>query len=134
MAEEIVRVVREGLDRFNRGDLEGALEQFSPAVEWDTTGAVPDGRTYHGREDVLAYWRSIGERWHDFRIEAHEWIAADGETVLMLGRLLGVGTESGVPIEHSWDQVWRFRGGEVVACENYTERERARAAAGLGGG
>jgi ketosteroid isomerase-like protein len=134
MAEEIVSVVREGLDRFNRGDLEGALEQFSPDVEWDTTGAVPDGQTYRGREEVLAYWRSIAERWNDFRIEADEWIAADDVTVLMLGRLRGVGTESGVPIEHSWDQVWRLRGNEVVVCENYTQRERAMAAAGVGGG
>jgi ketosteroid isomerase-like protein len=131
MSEDNIALVREGLAAFNRGDFEASLETSSPELEWDTSTAVPDGRTYHGRAEILAYWRSIAERWDDFRIEPDEWIEAGPETVLMLGRLVGRGTESGVPIESTWDQVWRLRDGELVACENYSDRSRARRAAGL---
>jgi len=132
MSAENVALVREGLARFNRGEFASSLELFAPEIEWDTRDALPDGETYEGRDEVLGYWESIGERWHDFRIEADEWIEAGADTVLMLGRFLGRGTESGVQIEHSWDQVWRFHDGRVVVCENHTDRSRARRAAGLG--
>jgi len=131
MSGENLSLVQEGLARFNRGDFERSVELFSPKIEWDTRAAVPDGDIYRGRDEVLAYWRSIGERWADFRIEADEWIEVDAETILMLGRLIGRGHESGVPIESSWDQVWRFRDGELIACENHSDRATARRAAGL---
>ena len=123
---------REGLARFNRGEFEGALELFAPEIEWDTRAAVPDGDLYRGRDEVLSYWRTIGQRWEDFYIEADEWIDVDAQTVLMLGRLIGRGVGSSVPVEGTWDQVWRFRDGHLVACENHTDRARARRAAGLG--
>jgi hypothetical protein len=79
---------------------------------------------------VLAYWREIGERWDDFRIEADRWIEGDG-VVLLLGRLIARGVGSGVPVETTWDQVWTIEGTVPIRCENYIERDRAWRAAGL---
>ncbi|HET7574072.1 MAG TPA: nuclear transport factor 2 family protein, partial [Solirubrobacterales bacterium] len=78
--------VQLGLALFNRGEFQASLDLLSPAVEWDTTNAVPDGRLYSGRDEVLGFWEGLPERWAGFRIEAEEWIEGDG-VILMLGRL-----------------------------------------------
>jgi ketosteroid isomerase-like protein len=123
-------LVLEGLARFNRGEFEAALDISNPKMIWDTSAAVPDGGTYRGRQEVLAYWTGIAERWKDFRIEPERTIDGDG-LVLLLGRLTGRGVDSGVPVETTWDQIWWFEDGVPVRCDNYTDRVRAWAAAGL---
>jgi ketosteroid isomerase-like protein len=122
--------IKKGLSLFNSGDYARSVNELSPAIEWDTTHAVPDGRLYRGREEVLGFWTGLPERWDDFRIEAEEWIEGDG-VVLMLGRLEARGVDSGVPVTGSWDQVWRVGDGEIVRCENFTDRAAARRASGL---
>jgi ketosteroid isomerase-like protein len=127
---EAAAVIRRGLELFNLGEYEASIATLPPEIEWDTSAAVLDGAAYRGRDEVLAYWHEIGERWDDFRIEADRWIDGDG-VVLLLGRLIGRGVGSGVPVEHSWDQVWTVEGATPVRCENYSDREQAWRAAGL---
>jgi ketosteroid isomerase-like protein len=127
---EPVAIILEGVALFNRGEYEAAVTTLGPEIEWDTTAAVPDGGVYRGREEVVAYWRGIPERWQDFCIEPERTIPGDG-LVLLLGRLTGRGTDSGVPVESTWDQVWRLEAGRPVRCENYIDRDRAWRAAGL---
>jgi ketosteroid isomerase-like protein len=123
-------VILRGLELFNRGEFDASLATLPPEIEWDNTAAVPDGDTYRGREEVLSYWREIGGRWDDFRIVPERTVEG-AACVLLLGRLIGRGVNSGVPVETTWDQVWRVEGDVPVRCENYTDRERAWRAAGL---
>jgi ketosteroid isomerase-like protein len=123
-------VIQTGLELFNDGEYEASIATLPPRIEWDSTHAVPDGDLYRGRDDVLALWVEIGERWDDFRIEPERWIEGDG-VVLMLGRLIGRGAESGVPVEGPWNQVWTIEDGVPVRCENYTDPDQAWQTAGL---
>lgn len=122
--------IRLGLELFNRGDYESSLAELSPEIEWDTRAAVPDGGLYRGRDEVLGLWREIANRWADFRIEPEEWLEGDG-VVLMLGRLVARGVESGVPVSDTWDQVWWVEGELPTRCENHTDRASAYRAAGI---
>jgi ketosteroid isomerase-like protein len=130
VGSEPAEVILQGVALFNRGEYEAALDILGPGIEWDTTGAVPDGTAYRGREEVLAYWRSIPDRWADFRIEPERTVQGDG-LILLLGRLYGRGVDSGVPVETTWDQVWRIEDERPVRCENYIDRARAWRTAGL---
>ena len=130
MESEQLTVIRRGLELFNLGEYEAAIETLPPEIECDSSEAVLDGALYRGRDEVLAYWKEIGERWDDFRIETERWIEGDG-VVLLLGRLIARGADSGVPVEATWDQVWRVKGDVPVRCEYYSDRERAWGAAGL---
>ena len=125
-----IAVIRRGLALFNEGEYERSIAELPPGIEWDPTGAVPDGSNYRGRDDVLGYWRGISERWEAFNIDVERTIEGDG-VVLLLGRLHGRGVDSGVPVETSWDQVWKIEDEVPVRCENYTDRARAGRAAGL---
>jgi ketosteroid isomerase-like protein len=127
---DAVPVILRGIELFNRGEYEAAIATLPPEMVWDTSAAVPDGAAYEGGQEVLGYWREIGERWDDFRIEVEQTIEGDG-VVLLLGRLIGRGVGSGVPVEHSWDQVWTVQGAVPVRCENFTDRDQAWRAAGI---
>ena len=126
-----VEIVRTGLERFNAREYEQAADDLSPDMVWDTTGVVPDGEAHRGRETVVAYWRDVGERWGEIRIEPDEWIEAE-DCVVMLGRLVGRGSGSGAPVEGPWNQVWRFDGDVPVSCENFGDRDAALRAAKAG--
>jgi hypothetical protein len=128
--DDALAVIRDGMDLYNRGEFEASIAMLPPEIEWDTSAAVPDGRVYRGRDDVLALWREIAGRWDEFRIEPNRWITGDG-VVWMLGRMVARGAGSGVPIEGVWDQVWGVEGAVPVSCANYTDRDRSREAAGL---
>ena len=122
--------IRYGLELFNRGDYAASIAELAEEIEWDTSAAVPDGDLYRGREAVLGLWRGLADRWDDFRIVPERWIEGDG-VVLMLGTLIARGTESGVPVEGTWDQVWHLAGDEPVRCENHSDRAAAWRSSGL---
>ena len=51
---------------------------------------------------------------------------------MMLGRLIGRGAGSGVPVEAPWHQVFTFRAGaRPIRCDNYSDSAKALRAAGL---
>jgi ketosteroid isomerase-like protein len=122
--------VKAGLEAFNADDFDRALDTFYEDFTWDTTQAVPDGQVYVGREAIKRYWLDIGDRWTSLTIEADEWIES-GDQVVMLGRLVGVGSGSGVPVVGPWCQVWSFEGDALVRCDNFSDPDAALAAAGL---
>jgi ketosteroid isomerase-like protein len=115
---------------FNEREYARSAATLHQDVEWDTSGLLPDGRVYKGRNELLAYWRDVGERWEELRVEPEEWIETD-DALLMFGRLVGRGSGSGVPVEGPWHQVWRFEGDWAIRCENFSDRGAALAAAGL---
>ena len=126
-----VDLIKSGLAAFNAADYGRSLDALGDELAWDTTRAVPDGGIYTGREEIKRYWLDIADRWSSLTIEADEWIDA-GDRVVMLGRLVGVGSESGVPVVGPWCQVWSFGGGESpVRCDNFTDPDAALAAAGV---
>jgi uncharacterized protein len=129
VASDRVRRLREGTEAFNRGDFEESLDLLGDELEWDTTALLPDGAVHSGRDEIKAYFIDVWDRWDDFRIVPEEWVESR-DCVVMLGRLVGKGSGSGVPIEAPWHQVWRFEGETLVRCENYADRDEALRAAG----
>jgi hypothetical protein len=50
-----MRIVREGIELFNRREYERGIAGLPQEIVWDTSTAVPDGAVHSGRERVLAY-------------------------------------------------------------------------------
>ncbi len=130
MESEPVAIIRKGLELFNDGEYDASIAILPPEIEWDSSTAVVDGALHRGRDEVLALWHEIGERWDDFRIEADRWIEGDG-AVLMLGRLIARGRRAG---SRSTDPGTRC-GGSRAGCRSAVRTTpiatRAWRAAGL---
>jgi ketosteroid isomerase-like protein len=59
MSRENVEIVRRGFSAGNRGDLDGALDEWAPDAVWDwSNGRAFDAGVYRGRDEIRAFWES----------------------------------------------------------------------------
>ena len=124
--------ILETLDRmyalcWREGDLDAALAGLPEDFEWVVPGH-PDGAVRHGRHAVTDFFRDWLDQWEDADTEWQLELTRP-DTVLALVTTRGRGRTSGVPVEMSFAQVWRFRDGEPVQMVLYPNPERGRRAA-----
>jgi ketosteroid isomerase-like protein len=131
MAQENIRLVRESLEAFERGDLEGPLEHAHPDLV--TTRVQPDGAVLHGIDgfrQLLADWlEGFTEAWFssdDDYIEA-------GDYVIVHQHQRGRGAGSGALVEGDFWLVYGFAEGKVIRLDTYADRDEALEATGLRG-
>jgi ketosteroid isomerase-like protein len=123
--------VRQGIEAFNRGDVDTVLEGLDPEIEWHVPPFVPEQTVYYGHEGVRALMQSMADSFDELHLEIEE-MADAGERVMMLAAVCGRGKESGVEVKTpSFGWVWTFRGEKVVLVEVYPNRAETRKAVGL---
>lgn len=132
MSEQLVERVRQGIDAFNRGDINAVIEGVHPQIEWHVPPLVPEQTVYHGHEGVRALMKSLEESFDEMHLEVEEMIDA-GEQVMLLAAVCGHGRESGIEVKTpSFGWVWTFRDEKPVLVEVYPNRAETLAAVGLG--
>jgi uncharacterized protein len=131
MSQEVVDRVVRGYEAFNRGDLDAAVEDFHPDIEWTGPDMLPEDQTYRGPDGVRHFWDSWRDVFHDFRIEIDEVIDGD-DHVIVMARVSGRGKDSGVEVvTPAFAQVWTIRDELVVRMRMLPSREDALAAVGM---
>jgi hypothetical protein len=83
---------------------------------------------------MAAGWRNWLSAWEDYRVDAEEYVALDGERVLILIRYGGRGKTSGLEISRLATKgafLLRLNDGKVTRMGGYWDRERAFADLGL---
>jgi uncharacterized protein len=131
VAREYVDLVRQGYEAWNRGDREWVLGQMSPDFEWVTPDDDPDPGTHAGHEGVVDFWDQWREIFGLLKFQVEETIDA-GDRVVAVVRRLGIGNVSGVEVQEVVIQVFTFRDGRAVRCEEFYDREQALSSVGLG--
>ena len=126
----MVRLLDRGytmLWRENR--IEEALGALGDDFEW-VVPDHPEGEVRHGADGVIQFFRDWIEPWEELDIdwELHE---AEGDCVLAVINMRGLGRESGVPAEMTFGQLWTYRNGRLVRMVMYHDLDEARRAAGL---
>jgi ketosteroid isomerase-like protein len=102
MSQENVEMFRSALHAFNRGDVEGALKDMDPQIEWHTPRSLVDAQTYHGHEGVKSWWAIMSDAFDQLRLEPGEFKDLGEEGVLVPVRASGRGRESGVEVDASF--------------------------------
>ena len=78
---------REGAARFheyNRGDIEGALEEWAPDAVWDSSnGRGFDAGVYRGRDEIRAFWQQRTAAWKENRLEVVDVVEVDDDRVIV---------------------------------------------------
>jgi ketosteroid isomerase-like protein len=130
MPQENVEVMREGIDAWNRDDLDGWLAIFAPEAEWHTTGRFADRGVYRGREALASYWAEFREDVEELSTSVSE-IRAIDDKVLVAATATGRGRRSKAGFEVPVWFVTTFRDGLVVRVQTHDDPEQALAAVGL---
>jgi ketosteroid isomerase-like protein len=131
MSQQNMETVRLAFQAFNERDVDAMLVNWADDVEMRLVGGFADlmGTEFRGHEGVR---RWFGE-WIanvDVRAEVEE-IHDAGDRVVVIARAVGAGEASGAPVTLRGGQIYTFRGGLVVAVENYYDADEALEAAGL---
>lgn len=128
MAEASLAVVRRLFERFDEGQLEGALELISEdfvVMVPPSMSAEPD--LYDGHDGARRYFAGFDGLLENVRFEALELIEADDAVIVRL-RLAGRGVASGIEVEQFAAAVTWVEDGKVTRIEPHPDVDAARAA------
>jgi ketosteroid isomerase-like protein len=127
-----VAILREALDRWNRGEREIRQDLLDPDCEVRTSiaGRLEAVPVYRGYEGVRQWFASIEAVWSEWTLELPDvGITPDGR-VLALGTVHGTGRGSGVELDRHVGVVVAFRDRKMLRLDFFLDHDEARAAAG----
>ena len=128
--ERTIAVLRQGIDAFNRRDVDGAMAPLDPDVELVPLRAVLEGGSYHGVEGLRRLLEDVGDDWEQFHLRADEFVPIGRDRVLVMGHVQARAKTSGVELDYGAAWLCYLRGGKVIRVRFYSDREEALTAAG----
>jgi ketosteroid isomerase-like protein len=132
MSQHRVDLVKDGFERWNRGDPSWVLEHMHPDVEWVTPPNDPYPGTYKGYEGVQEFWSRWRSAVGQLRFRPQELIDCD-EHVLVIALREAKSPQTGLEVFDQIAQVFSFdEDDKCVRVQEFYGREPAMKAAGLG--
>jgi ketosteroid isomerase-like protein len=128
--KNVERIVRDGYDAFNRGDLEAALTHLDPNITWWPAADELVIEPYRGHDGYRRLFEEAREGVPDLRAEIEELFVVGDQAVACI-RFSGRGRESGAPVEIREAHVARLRDGVILEVHEYRTKAEALEAAGL---
>lgn len=129
MSQDNVDRFVEGIEAFNRGDLDVMSQGWDPEIHFEHRLADLEG-TFVGTDAVMGWFADALEMFDIPRI-----VCADvrdlGDRVLALGTFRATGKESGAETELPFTVLATFSDGLVTHFVDYADKEKALRAAGL---
>ena len=133
MSQENVEAFKRGTEAANRRDLEAALEEFDPEVEWHSAlqqSLTGEATLYRGHEGIRALYRDL-----DVLVDKAQWEYSEirdlGDRVVGIGRFRMRGKGSGAETEAPVCSVVDFKNGKAIRVRTYLDLNEAFEAAGL---
>ena len=130
----IPRAASLGYEAFNRGDLEAALINYHPDLDFfpprpmTESGMVEASyRGHDGYRRFFGEWLSV---WGSYRGSMQELIDL-GDRLLTLGHLEGHADGSGVRVTQEYASLMTLKDGQVIRQQEYFDHTEALEAAGL---
>jgi SnoaL-like protein len=131
-------MARRAIEAANRRDYDVAFAAFHQHFEAHPplaplAAAVLGGfpATIHSRDERIRLEGKWREDWGEFRYEPDQLIDV-GDRLLLLGRMVGSGPNSGADVQSEWADLFTIENGQVVREQVFFSRAEALAAAGLG--
>lgn len=112
-------IIRAFYDALSNGDAARAMALMADDIEWITM--------WHYKVDGLGPQKvaegllvPLMAEWSAFALTPTEYIA-EGETVVTLGRFVGVHRTSGKPVDAGYAHVWTVRDGRIARFRQYID-------------
>jgi uncharacterized protein len=130
MSRADIETLRAGYEAFSRGDWDSAFRGAHPDLELKTADRVTNPGTYHGSDEVRAFFEDLFAPFEEVVAEPQEFFERDNQIavfVLVRSRPRG----SSAVVENRIGHVWTMRDGKVARFQIFPEREKALEAIGL---
>jgi ketosteroid isomerase-like protein len=130
MSQGNVELAYEGLDAFNRRDLDAFLALADADVEFVSLLAPVEGGTYRGHDGIRRMWENTAEVFPDLIAEIVE-VRELGDVMFGAVHFRAHGAGSDVPLDWTVWYAARWRGGRCVSVHSFETKTEALQAAGL---
>jgi hypothetical protein len=130
MSQENVGRYRQGIDAFNRRDLDAFLALADLRVIGVSRVLAIEGGIYEGHDGTREWWNGLLGVFPDFRIEI-VWVRDAGNLTVSELRNRAHGEGSAAPLDEQVWQVSEWRDGRVVRWQMYATQHDAIEAVGL---
>jgi ketosteroid isomerase-like protein len=131
MSQANVEKVRRGFAEYNRGDVEGALQEWAPDAVWDwSNGHGFDAGVYRGRDEIRAFWQERSAAWEENRFEIVDLVEVEDDRVIVENVAYSRGRD-GIEVEARSAWLITFQDGEQTSLTLYQAMRDAIEAAGL---
>ena len=128
--QENTRVVREGYQAFQRGDLVALLASYADDIVWQAAygaGAhVPTSGRRVGKEAVAGFFQQLAKHITFSRFDVNE-LVATGDKVIGLGHYSGT-TSLQRPIDMDFAMVFTLKDGKVTEFKEFSDSAALNAA------
>ena len=121
MGENAERI-KEGIERFNRGDIPAVLELYDPEAHVESVGTIAGG-TFRGREGVQEWMQKIKMTWPEGLRLNVENLHETGDLVFVEWTQEGK-LANGVETKQRSLNVFELEGGKVKTQRLYTDSEK----------
>jgi len=101
-----------------QGDWEEMARSLAHDVEWTLPETLPWGGTHHGHLGVQAITEAFDERYDGLWADPDEFID-DGDSIVVLGRIMGQAHATGTEFEVEFAHVWRMTDGVPSSFRGY---------------
>jgi ketosteroid isomerase-like protein len=131
MSQENVELVRRTVDAFNRGDLDGTLENWAPDAIWDWSNSHGfDAGVFRGHEEIRTFVQRFLETFDEVQFELSDPVEVE-EGLLIVENVAHVRGRDGIEAQARSAWVITIRDGEQVSLILYQTKQKALEAAGL---
>jgi ketosteroid isomerase-like protein len=133
MSQANVDAFKRAVEAMNRGDIEAALNELDPEVEWHP--ALPvllrgEAVVYRGHDGVREFFREVRELWSEVHYEISLIEEAD-DRVVAVGRIRIRDRESDAESEALVGYICLMRRAKVIRIWGFLDPKEALKAAGL---
>jgi ketosteroid isomerase-like protein len=131
MSQENVEIVRRGTDAYNRGDLDGILEDWAPdaVMDWSRSRGF-DAGVFRGHGEIRAFWQRLLEAFDEVRIELVDPIEVE-DGLLIVENVSYLRGRDGIEVQARSAWLVTIRDGETTSLTLYQTKQEALEAAGL---
>jgi ketosteroid isomerase-like protein len=132
MSRENVEIVRRGTDAYNRGDLDGLLENWAPdaVVDWSRSRGF-DAGVFRGHDAIRAHWQRLLAAFEEVRIELVDPIEEVEDGLLVVENLGYLRGRDGIEVQTRSAWLITIRDGQLTSFTLYQTKQEALEAAGL---
>ena len=131
MTTDAKDAIRSGMAAWNRGDLAGTMRNFSPELEFVTSGIYPGlDPVYRGHDGFTRFWHDFRETWEDIAFEVDRIAAGTPGRYAVVARFQAAGRD-GIPVERPVGMAFMLKDGVIVQIRNFGSGEDALNEAGV---
>jgi uncharacterized protein len=113
MTEDDVRVLLDGYEAWNRGEVDVLGDVLDPDMEWEPGFKALESGVHRGADGFKQFVGSWLESFDEFRIRP-ELLVQSGDRIVVVARQVGRGHGSGIELEARVVHVWTIRDGIAV--------------------